>query len=329
MQLLGDADYNMAKALKDTARRAAIVLDSAAKSELTQQAMINASHALSDLASVAKILQDRLMSSMDALPNAPKAAGRHADGPASEVGSAVSTLAYAPASQPLQRAANNQRGARLAVPPPNARRNFGRSQPTPAAPAARLLGSRPSPSPGSSAHLREVELMRKALGTSIETDSRDREPSIEDPGYIDPDSAKYTDARNGTLRAAQRTSLKLTARELEAANAAQQTKGSPRTPAEVPLPDQESSVDDEENVNEDDFASVASERLNDAELNSAILQTMNEELLDEAGDPSQPLVSNGDEKSNPIKATMEGVIWRLYNRQLGKDNQASTAQLSA
>ena len=320
------ADYNMAKALKDTARRAAIVLDSAAKSELTQQAMINASHALSDLASVAKILQDRVMGSMDAQSQAPKAAGRHADGPASEVGSAVSTLAYAPASQPLQRAVNNQRGGRLAVPPPTVRRSYGRSQPIP---AARLLGSRPSPSPGSSAHLREVELMRKALGPSIETDSRDREPAAEDPGYIDPDSARYTDARNGTLRAAQRTSLKLTARELEAANAAQQTKGSPRTPAEVPLPDQESSVDDEENVNEDDFASVASERLNDAELNSAILQTMNEELLDDSGDPSQPLVSNGDEKSNPIKATMEGVIWRLYNRQLGKDNQASTAQLSA
>ena len=116
--------------------------------------------------------------------------------------------------------------------------------------------------------------------------------------------------------------------ELSNRTSAKISQPGPRTPSEVPLPDEESSVDDEENQNDDDFASVASDRLNDQDANSALLQTLNEQLDEGDDGEGEPLVKGGEEK-NKIKATMENVIWRLYNRQLGKDNTASTSHLSA
>ena len=183
---------------------------------------------------------------------------------------------------------------------------------------------------GSAAHLKEVELISKALDASLGPEADDPPLKARDPGFIDPDRARYANARNGTIRTAQRVSSNLTSRELELVNKSKQSrKDRAREPTQVPLPDEESSVD-EEAENDDDFISVASGRLNDADVNAAVLQTMNDglDLQEEQGnDPNAPLVGGESEKSK-FKTTMEGVIWRLYNRQLGGAKENS-AQLSA
>lgn len=333
----------MAKALKDTSRRAAVVLDSAAKTELTQEAMIQASHALSELASIAKIMQDRISSTMEGVSPAPMhQKGRQKSnqneksgmGSPSEAGSAVSTLAYVSQPNPSPRPKSTPRGSRVIPPRTTIRRTVSASKSAPQA------SQNPSQNPkqdqisnlghqiNSAAHSKEVELIRKALNSSLGPNA---EKVLKDPGMIDHESARYTNARNGTLRAAQRVSRNLTSKELEMVDSQENgSKAGKIAPSEIPLPDQESSVDDDDAANDDDFISVASERLNDADVNSAVLQTLHEdlEIEEEGNDPNAPLVGNGDEKSR-LKTTMESVIWRLYNRQLGKDNQATTSQLSA
>ena len=267
IQIVEPADYNVAKALKDHARRAAIVLDAAARTELTQEAMMQASHALSDLASVARILQETIATNLDgsnprsssledSRNGSSRSEGRangeavyekHGSDSPTEAASAISTVVYP--SQSQRRSHSQPRGSRVLQAPASRRPHSGPSRPSP-------QNSAGVPRLGSAAQMKEVELIQKALGSSFVTSPDSG--SAKDPGFIDPDRARYANARSGTLRAAQRVTGPLTSRELSLVK--KQSKAAENcSPAEVPLPDQESSVDEEDAANMDDFISVASE----------------------------------------------------------------------